>query len=820
MEFWTEKASQYQMWLSDNRKVKGGRIRDCRGNEEYMKKMSIRRISFMLCACVVCASLLTGCGTGNGSADRMGEGGPGVAEGADAKQSGSGSIQNLSSTTGRYMEKEVELPEGLGSFGGLSMEGDRIRLFSEYGLDFISDNRGYDFEQDTQIPAAFQNRMESDYYMGMAVTPKGHRLFTVYEISGDEAENGTYTTWLMQPDGEEKELTELPTDCLTANLIYGQNGYFYLSSGNGQEENIYQVDPETGEVLFLFAADELPGILTVAGNRLYAGLERRLLAFNLESKELVEDPVLEEFLRANLTNYSFQETLPFLLCQGTDDASIYVAVRDGLYRHVIGGSVMEQVIDGNLCSIGDISKPYVGMIAVAEDGREVFYILYLNGKLMRYTYDDSQPTVPETILRVYSLYNSENIRMAVSAFQAENPMLYVKYEVGVVEESGQTREDALKALSTELAAGRGPDVLVMDNLPYDSYVKKGVLADLSATASGIGKSGLFENILEPFRADGKLYSIPMVFSVPVICGTSGSLQDVGTLDQLAELLEAARDQKKDGGLIGFYNAKNLLELLSMASSNAWIRGNGSLNHDSLTEFLTQCKKIYDIEMSGMGLEDGEMETDLDGAAENPAIRKSLNRINNMLNYAVYMQKPFSGGSLSGTPDDLAMMLAYLTKYGMDYSLMPGQNGKSFHPSCMLSLNSAGMYRDQAEAFVKFALSEDFQGKAGLDSAPVNRDAFSAKQAFPYVDGSPEEPYLLLSSTDDKGNVQELDVRWPKKEDFDAFTLLVESLDTCNTGTDVVRDAVLEFGPEALTGEIEIGEAVESIEKRVRLYLAE
>ena len=46
-------------------------------------------------------------------------------------------------------------------------------------------------------------------------------------------------------------------------------------------------------------------------------------------------------------------------------------------------------------------------------------------------------------------------------------------------EDGVTAEDAVKALNTELLAGNVPDVLVLDGLPADSYIEKGILADIS-----------------------------------------------------------------------------------------------------------------------------------------------------------------------------------------------------------------------------------------------------------------------------------------------------------------------------------------------------
>ena len=37
---------------------------------------------------------------------------------------------------------------------------------------------------------------------------------------------------------------------------------------------------------------------------------------------------------------------------------------------------------------------------------------------MRFAYDETVPAVPETTLKVYSLYDDNNIRMALGAYQS------------------------------------------------------------------------------------------------------------------------------------------------------------------------------------------------------------------------------------------------------------------------------------------------------------------------------------------------------------------------------------------------------------------
>ena len=58
-------------------------------------------------------------------------------------------------------------------------------------------------------------------------------------------------------------------------------------------------------------------------------------------------------------------------------------------------------------------------------------------------------------------------------YQTANPDMQITYEIGM-EDDSITREDALKKLSTGLLNGSGPDVLILDKMPYNSYIDKGV----------------------------------------------------------------------------------------------------------------------------------------------------------------------------------------------------------------------------------------------------------------------------------------------------------------------------------------------------------
>ena len=79
--------------------------------------------------------------------------------------------------------------------------------------------------------------------------------------------------------------------------------------------------------------------------------------------------------------------------------------------------------------------------------------------------------------------------------QREHTDVYISYEIGCAGEEGFNWEDALKSLSTQLLAGKGPDVLDLTGLPWESYAEKGVLLDLSGDLAELSADGeLLENI--------------------------------------------------------------------------------------------------------------------------------------------------------------------------------------------------------------------------------------------------------------------------------------------------------------------------------------
>ena len=236
---------------------------------------------------------------------------------------------------------------------------------------------------------------------------------------------------------------------------------------------------------------------------------------------------------------------------GDADGAAYYACTDGIYRLAPGGTLPEQVVpaEGTAMSISS-NYPLSLLRTAAED----FMVLLFgdsggNGDLYFYHYDETLPTHADTTLTVWSLADSATARLAVNAYKKANPEVDVTFETAVQTDTDDVSaaiNDALTQLNTELLAGEGPDVLLLDRVDYTTYINKGMLADMSDT---VPLDALQSNIIDPFMTDGRAYVLPARFIVPALCGDAGTLDGLTDLAAFADKLEAACFETLGAGIM-------------------------------------------------------------------------------------------------------------------------------------------------------------------------------------------------------------------------------------------------------------------------------
>lgn len=273
--------------------------------------------------------------------------------------------------------------------------------------------------------------------------------------------------------------------------------------------------------------------ISVVGDMLLAVHENGMLLYDTESgKRLDGEGVFDEMLKKdrNLGSRGTDRGAPMIFSEGTGKEQILFANAGGIYHFYRGGSVAEQLADGSLTSLGGGNTMLLAMAALDEGHILVAVSEGKDDKLFEYSYDKDAASVPNKEITVYALDESDFLRQAVTLFQKSHPDTYVKLEIGMTEENGVTLEDALSVLNTDILAGKGPDVLILDGMSADSYIEKGVLADISdVVGEASQKDGIFGNIIEGSKKDGKIYAMPARMLLPVVLGDEKTRSAGGSL---------------------------------------------------------------------------------------------------------------------------------------------------------------------------------------------------------------------------------------------------------------------------------------------------
>lgn len=434
------------------------------------------RAAAYLLAAVLAVSTFAGCG-----GIESGGGAEGTADSGNEKEAGE---QN--NAMGRYVEKDVEL-------GGSSLTDWNSRLFrQEDGSFLLTDNSGFVLRSTdngaswAREDMAWLARMkeENKYILTMAIGPDGTAavVWTEPEEGTEDSGNGVQLKMDMQLTLIKTDGTEIPAEIKLEEGEWWINGVYISNDGRvfatAAGPNLYEVKEDGSSEKYLTIDGYSLDLVQFHGNfMLLDGYNVDVpLIYDMEAREYIEDEVLTEFVRENFAEregYAGKGHDLFLV-SGGDDA-IYLAGRQGVYRHVLGGSAMEQVIDGNLNILGNPAYQIMDMLVADSDE---FLVVLTGERMARFVYDPNVPSRPEEKLQVWSLEDEPVIRQVVSEYQKENPAVYVEYEIGLTGNS-VTREDAIKNLNTRTMAGKGPDVLVLDNMPMESYMEKGILMDMA-----------------------------------------------------------------------------------------------------------------------------------------------------------------------------------------------------------------------------------------------------------------------------------------------------------------------------------------------------
>lgn len=417
-------------------------------------------------------------------------------------------------------------------------------------------------------------------------------------------------------------------------------------------------------------------------------------------------------------------------------------------------------------------------------------------KLFRYEYDATAKQDPEQLLSIWTLNENSALRSAIYLFQKNHPEAAINLEVALDKNSAQTAEDAIKNLNTRILAGDGPDLVVLDGVPAESYAKKGLLKELSSL---VNTEELYSSLVESLGENG-IYYLPSRLQIPLLISSDSSesatsLEELvnkveqgkgpafGSMDSTDAFGKLAEDEKP---LLSFMDFDELFKLLWDSSAAEIFRDN-SVNSESLTALLNAAKEIstkYELikedDFQGMTMA-------IAAGGDGEILPWSLTSFIN----GTALAAAFTGGSLS---------LLKISEQGENiYSLFPGLAAGSYLPVNLMGIAENCKNEDFAVEFLQSVFSKESQAAMG-SGLPVTMEGY--------------ESQLNKLEESDEDNMM-----FSKEFSMDIEDI-VGGLKTPMLVDESIKQVVLEQAESYCKGEISLEKAISEIEAGTKIYLAE
>ncbi|WP_312810236.1 ABC transporter substrate-binding protein [Sedimentibacter sp.] len=693
---------------------------------------------------------------------------------------------------GRYVEKYIEELSsedgGMVAYTAVRNDGtiEFYKYYSEERLTKVySTADGINFEK-KDAAAWYTKILDMGNYHITKIDYDGEGNIYVLIYEGDDIDNGIYNKIFKVTHGN--EIHEIDMEWRETDV---EDLKVYITDMTVTAEGELMINQslrgilhytDEGKYLGQYGSSS-DGIYTVSDDYIYNFDARQLKinVYNIETHEMTREIPLDEMTG----EIPLGEMILSLKLSSGKDGSIYITDRSGVYKIVKDGVILEKIIDGELTSLG---IPSLHFSAILEGINGEFYIPYSdreqNTSVAKYEFDENMPTLPSMELTVYTLNENNTLRQTAGELQNKYPDFKVNIKVGLEVGTSVTKTDAIKQLNGELLGGKGPDLILLDGLSVESYIQKGVLADLSDIVNAYMKDDkLLSSVINTYANDGKYPVIPTKFHMPVIWIDEEYKDYMKNLDTFIEFVQ----EKNDKPVFGYFEPADLITTFSYTCFPEWINEGKEINRQELTKFLQNIKVLYDNR--------GDF-TGSDGKAFAWAFNKT---------YGCY-------SLLKGYQSYVIENLAQDKRQGGIPLFLPGQVEKSFVPVNCIGVNNNSANIDIAKEFVSLMLSEAVQKAPINDGFPVNLDALE----YGALGTGNEGMYYMISGPGE----ETLEGVPPSREKLEVIKELCYKVKNPSVPDEVLIEIIIENSKEYFEGEITVEDAVEKIKEKSKLYLSE
>lgn len=749
--------------------------------------MKIRRLISLVLTIPLAAGLLAGCGS----------------------KTDDGSNNNSEQTEGKggYTEKEIKLPEEGSQAIGMFWKDDKLTVYMKDERNTPA-YQSYTYEDHTWSQPQEEQWLEDASQQLKGTRSEIIRLGKdgkVYEETETASEDVVYGSHIFtSSDDGTKALDITPEELLKVDGdgtserftdfdVFG-DGTLALACMSNDLIKFYRDGKKTDEIEGQFGGSERIE---------HISLSDQTAAMISEDKKNIDFYNQENLEKSGSVKVDFiEDDLEYIhLAPGTDKNWFFVDPH-GIHRIQEDGKFVETVFNAKNGMMG-LTGSEVRDFSVKDDN---FYILYQKGDdndyhLEEYVYDDETSNVRSKSLSIYGLRQSETVSQAVQEFQRSHSDVNIDYKSATGAEESPSSDD-IRNLNAELLNKQGADLLILDGLPLDSYVEKGILSDITDLSGPLKEEGVLMDVIGNTASKGKsVYALPARLSVPYVYGTDEEKDSVQSLDALHAYVEKDPDQP----LFGVTTHEFLGRTLFFVMYDEIIEKDGSVNEKKLSELLSDWIQICKTsKASEMEQEMGEEKIDLKQAG-----------IDFQSGFSLFGDRFASieeGRGLNSIREPFSRM----EQKGVGYDSIK----QLYIPKVIIGVNAASKNQELAKEFIQSMYSDSVQNIDTSEGFPVTENAL--QYLADYVETAAAKNDIVGTSAVNPftGTEEKFDAHYPDKVAVEQINTKIKGLKKPFRPDDILTDTVMKEMENCYAGTKTPEETAQGISQKVDTYLQE
>ncbi|MEL7564083.1 MAG: extracellular solute-binding protein [Dehalobacterium sp.] len=375
-------------------------------------------------------------------------------------------------------------------------------------------------------------------------------------------------------------------------------------------------------------------------------------------------------------------------------------------------------------------------------------------------------------------------------------------------------EKYVTAMNTQLMSGQGSDIILLNNLPYETYADKNLLVDLDQMMQedqSFDRSKYYQNVLEAVKYKGVLYGLPVSFSIDMISADRTLLENsqveiddnTWNWDDFVKTAERIINDNNNGGTQELYALAGMDEKRLISS----------LVRENYSKLVDKEKKTADFT--------GKEFLDLLNLSKYLIDHKLVNTDTTQAKMADLASRGnlvFNITPLRGFID----LQAAKTTFGGEVQFLksPGSEGNlSFSTNAMYGISSNSANKELAWEFLKLLVSDEMMSQKMLMGMPLNKSVVP-QIAEDLIQSLEKGGVKIAMKGAGDSQTQPITLQPPTQEDIDFVENLLEKANIYNGADQKIISIVQEETTAFFTGQKTAEMTAQLIQDRVSTYLNE